>query len=100
MRQVLVDVDRTTVQRLQDDLLRSFPELPPGLVLGAVTRSRRDLARHGRGEGLWDAVELVARQRLLDVVDARGHGPRPEVPDDAGSGGRCPRRDSNSRPTG
>lgn len=71
MRQVLVDADRTTVQRLQDDLLADFPELAPGVVLGTVTRSRRDLSRLGHCEGLWDAVELVARQRLLEALSAR-----------------------------
>ena len=68
MRQVLVDADRTTVSRLQDVLLTDFPELPAGLVLGTVTRSRRDLSRLGPCEGLWDAVELVARQRLLEAL--------------------------------
>ena len=77
MRQVLVDADRTTVQRLQDDLLADFPELAPGLVLGAVTRSRRDLARLGHCEGLWDAVELVARQRLLEALTGREPARRP-----------------------
>ena len=71
MRQVLVDADRTAVQRLQDDLARSSPELPPGMVISAVTRARRDLQRLGHCEGLWDAVELVARTRLLDRLALR-----------------------------
>ena len=69
MRQVLVDTDRSAVRRLQDELLRAFPEVAPGLVLSTVTRSRRDLQRLGPCEWLWDAVELIARQRLLDAVD-------------------------------
>lgn len=68
MRQVLVDADRTTVQRLQDALLADFPELAPGLVIGTVTRARRDLSRLGPCEGLWDAVEMVTRQRLLEAL--------------------------------
>ena len=77
MRQVLVDADRTTVQRLQDDLLADFPELAPGLVLGTVTRARRDLSRLGHCEGLWDAVELVARQRLLEALTGPETARRP-----------------------
>ncbi|MCW2606605.1 MAG: hypothetical protein JWO60_1298 [Frankiales bacterium] len=66
MRQVLVESDRESVRRLNDDLLGAFPELPPGVVLGAVTRARRDLSRLGHCDGLWEAVELVARQRLVE----------------------------------
>lgn len=71
MRQVLVDSDRPSVQRLHDELLADFPELPAGVVLGTVTRARRDLARLGQCEGLWDAVELVARQRLVELLALR-----------------------------
>ena len=76
MRQLLVDTDRTTVQRLQDELVRSFPELPPGTVIGAITCARRDLQRIGHCESLWDAVELVARTRLLDRLALREPGLR------------------------
>ena len=72
MRQVLVDADRAAVQEMHDTLLHAFPELPAGVVLGTVTRVRRDLDRLGHCEGLWDAVELAARARLLDLVALRG----------------------------
>lgn len=68
---MLVHQDRETRQGLHDDLLRDFPELPAGVVMGAVTRARRDLHRLGRAEGLWDAVELVARARLLELLALR-----------------------------
>lgn len=71
MRQVLVDADRTVVHQLHAALLADFPEHQPGAVISAVTRARHDLARLGHCEGLWDAVELVARQRLLDAVATR-----------------------------
>ena len=70
-RHVLNTMAKIPAAQLQDALLADFPELAPGFVLGTVTRSRRDLARLGPCEGLWDAVELVARQRLLEALGSR-----------------------------
>ncbi|MCU1692465.1 MAG: hypothetical protein JWM64_1556 [Frankiales bacterium] len=77
VRQLLVDSDRGSVGRLHDELLGAFPELPPGLVLGTVTRARLDLSRLGPCEGLWEAVELVARQRLVETAALRTPGGPP-----------------------
>lgn len=68
---MLVHEDREVRLGLHDGLLREFPELPAGVVLGAVVRARRDLSRLGRCEGLWEAVELVARARLLELLQLR-----------------------------
>ncbi len=76
MRQVLVDADRTAVADLHAALLAAYPGLPPGIVLGAVVRVRRDLARLGHCEGLWEAVELGARARLDETVARRAAGGR------------------------
>lgn len=56
---------------VSERLVHDFPELPAGAVLGQVLRARRDLRRLGPCEGLAEAVELVSRQRLLDLVALR-----------------------------
>lgn len=67
-----ISQERSQRQGLHDDLLRDFADLPAGVVLGAIARARRDLQRLGPREGLWKAVELVARQRLLELLELRG----------------------------
>ena len=52
-------------------LVQDFPELPAGAVLGQVLRARHDLRRLGPCEGLLEAVELVSRQRLTELVALR-----------------------------
>lgn len=76
MAQTLVETDRAERQDLHDRLLREFSDLPAGVVLGTVARARRDLARLGRCEGLWEAVELVVRQRLVELAGLRLPAPR------------------------
>ena len=66
---------------LADQLIREFPELPPGAVLRQLASAGNTLRRFPATEDLDEAVEVLARQRLQALLAVRGlPGPRQPSP--------------------